>query len=112
MPVQEMENKSSEVQIIEFHFKFFLENFFSPQQEMTKIEKKETKKTRLLFFIKFEMMRRVSPNRFVEIKNFRNIFFRMKYLKLTREKMANDKWGISYKSQNIVNQKSRKKKKK
>ena len=37
------------------------------------------------------MMRRVSPNRFVEIKNFRNIFFRMKYLKLTREKMANDK---------------------
>ena len=44
MPVQEMENKSSEVQIIEFHFKFFLENFFSPQQEMTKIEKKETKK--------------------------------------------------------------------
>ena len=40
MRVQEMENKSSEVQIIEFHFKFFLENFFSPQQEMTKIEKK------------------------------------------------------------------------
>ena len=74
MPVQEMENKSSEVQIIEFHFKVFLENFFSPQQEMTKSEKKETKKTRLLFFIRFEMMRRVSPNRFVEIKNFRNIF--------------------------------------
>ena len=45
MPLQEMENKSSEVQIVEFHFKsFFRKFFFSPQQEMTKIEKKETKK--------------------------------------------------------------------
>ena len=50
MPVQEMEHESSEVQIIEFHFKFFLENFFSPQQEMTKIEKKETKKKQDNFF--------------------------------------------------------------
>ena len=50
MPVQEMENKSSEVQIIEFHLKVFRENFFSPQQEMTKIEKKRNlQKTRLLF---------------------------------------------------------------
>ena len=43
MPVQGMENKSSEVQIIEFHFKVFLENFFSPQQEMTKLKKKTKK---------------------------------------------------------------------
>ena len=50
MPVQEMENKSSEVQIIEFHFKFFLENFFSPQQEMTKIEKKNKLKKQDYFF--------------------------------------------------------------
>ena len=106
MPVQEMENKSSEVQIIEFHLKVFWENFFSPQQEMTKIEKKGIKKNKITFIIKFEMMRHmyrhVSPNRFarvvsvVEMKIFRNIFFfRMKYLKLTKEKMANDKWGIS-----------------
>ena len=50
MPVQEMENKSSEVLIIEFHFKFFLENFFSPQQEMTKIEKKKKLKKQDYFF--------------------------------------------------------------
>ena len=50
MPVQEMENKSSEVQIIEFHLKVFWENFFSPQQEMTKIEKKGTKKNKITFF--------------------------------------------------------------
>ena len=61
MPVQEMENKSSEVQIIEFHLKVFWENFFSPQQEMTKIEKKGTKKNKITFFIKFEMMRHVWP---------------------------------------------------
>lgn len=76
MPVQEMENKSSEVQIIEFHLKIFWENFFSPQQEMAKIEKKESKKNKITFFIKFEMMRHVSPNRFAwvvsvfEMKNF------------------------------------------
>ena len=50
MPVQEMENKSSEVQIIEFHLKIFWENFFSPQQEMTKIEKKRNWKKQDYFF--------------------------------------------------------------
>ena len=97
MPVQEMENKSSEVQIIEFHLKIFREKFFSPQQEMTKIEKKKLKKNKITFFIKFETMRHVSPNRFaivvsvVEMKIFVIFFFRMKYLKLTREKIASDK---------------------
>lgn len=61
MPVQEMENKSCEVQITEFHLKIFWENFFSPQQEMPKIKKKETeKKNKITFFIKFEMMRQIA----------------------------------------------------
>ena len=51
MPVQEMENKSTEVQIIEFHLKIFWENFFSPQQEMTKIEKKRNWKKQDYFFL-------------------------------------------------------------
>ena len=61
------------------------------------------------------MMRHVSPNRFarvvsvVEIKIFRNIFFFQNEISKVDK---GDKGGISYKSQNIVNQKSRKKKKK